>query len=231
VTWQDSAEHISTSPFDFHTLSSFPPPHQLPYQYFQIFLSYLAASYQVNWGHMASPRHYFFLFPLITWTFAALLRSSCHLDTILVGRCPIIPSIKPPGAKIGKSCLYLPFQRSYMAGGQGSAAVSVAPTQRRSKRVNRGCNGRDVQLNRLGERLVASTRQKKRSFAPEDGLILENNVLAPATKKKRRSKSSQVFCSSSLCSLYVTDFRLSGFTSCPPRSFAATTTAMPIAHR
>lgn len=72
-----------------------------------------------------------------------------------------------------------------MAGGTGSV---VTQKQRRSNRLNLGLNGRDAQLNRLGEQLAAPTRQRKRLFAPEDGLMLENNALAPAPKKKRRSK-------------------------------------------
>jgi len=64
-------------------------------------------------------------------------------------------------------------------------AASVTQAQRRSNRVNRGCNGRDVQLDRLGEQLTTSTRQKKRRFAPEDGIALENNPLAPVPKKRR----------------------------------------------
>ena len=67
-------------------------------------------------------------------------------------------------------------------------AAPITRTQRRSNRVNRGRNGRDAQLDRLGEQLAAPTRQKKRRFVPEDGLILENNALAPAPAKKRRSK-------------------------------------------
>ena len=74
-----------------------------------------------------------------------------------------------------------------MARGQRSMATPVAETRRRSSRVNRGHNGRDVQLDRLGEQLVAPTRQKKRKFVPEDRLVLQNNVLAP-TPKKQRSK-------------------------------------------
>lgn len=72
-----------------------------------------------------------------------------------------------------------------MARGIGS---TTAPAPRRSNRVNLGLNGRDVQLDLLGDKLVAPTRQKKRQFIPEDGLILDDNALAPAPKKKRRSK-------------------------------------------
>ena len=63
---------------------------------------------------------------------------------------------------------------------------------RRSNRANRGLNGRDAQLNRLGEQLMAPTRSKKRQFVPEDGLVLEDNALAPAPKK-RRSKAKVQF--------------------------------------
>ena len=67
-------------------------------------------------------------------------------------------------------------------------ATPSAQTQRRSVRVNRGRNGRDAQLDRLGEQLAAPTCQKKRRFAPEEGLVLESNALAPAPKRRRRSK-------------------------------------------
>lgn len=68
-------------------------------------------------------------------------------------------------------------------------AAPVPQTQRHSNRVNRGCNGRDSQLDRLGEQLIAPTRRKKRQFVPEEGLALANNALAPAPKR-RRSKVS-----------------------------------------
>ena len=74
-----------------------------------------------------------------------------------------------------------------MTRGTGS---TIAPALRHSNRVNLGLNGRDAQLDRLGDQLTAPTRPKKRQFVPEDGLILENNALAPAPKKKRRSKVS-----------------------------------------
>ena len=76
-----------------------------------------------------------------------------------------------------------------MVRSQGSVATPIPQVQRRSNRANRGRNGRHVQLDRLGEQLTAPTRQKKRSFVPEDGLALQDNVLAPAPKK-RRSKVS-----------------------------------------
>ena len=68
---------------------------------------------------------------------------------------------------------------------------SVAqPTQgvQRSTRHGRGSNGRDVQLDRLGDILTAPTRQAKKRFAPDDGLLLPDNILAPAPKKRRKSK-------------------------------------------
>jgi hypothetical protein len=71
------------------------------------------------------------------------------------------------------------------------------PVPRRSNRANLGLNGRDVQLDQLGERLAASTRQKKRHFVPEDGLILEDNALAPVPKKKQRSRARTIPSSSS----------------------------------
>ena len=78
------------------------------------------------------------------------------------------------------------------------AEPDVAQMQRQSNRVNRGCNGCDVQLDRLGEQLVAPTRQKKRWFVPDDGLILENNALAPVQKKKCCSKAPIPFFRSKL---------------------------------
>jgi len=78
-------------------------------------------------------------------------------------------------------------------------AAPVTQTRRRSNRANLGRNGRDVQLDRLGEQLVAPTRQRKKRFAPEDGLMLENNALAPVPKK-RRTKVSFFQTSGSLLS-------------------------------
>jgi hypothetical protein len=67
---------------------------------------------------------------------------------------------------------------------------SVAPTQgaRRSTRIGHGSGGRDVQLNRLGELLVAPTYQAKKCFAPTDGLSLPKNLLAPVQKKRCKGK-------------------------------------------
>ena len=65
----------------------------------------------------------------------------------------------------------------------------LPPTQaRRSARRGRGLNGRDVQLDKLGDLLTAPTRQAKKRFAPSDGLSLPNNLLAPDPKRRRRSK-------------------------------------------
>ena len=99
--------------------------------------------------------------------------------------CAISECIKSARTYQGKPRLYLSSQRSLMARGSRSMAASVTQTQRRSDRANLGCNGRNVQLDRLGEQLVAPTCLKKRQFVPEDGLVLENNVLAPAPKKCR----------------------------------------------
>jgi hypothetical protein len=82
-------------------------------------------------------------------------------------------------------------------------APSVTQTQCRSNRINLGNNGRDVQLNRLGEQLTAATRQKKRRFAPEEGLTLEVNALAPATKKSRSKGRSKV-CTAYLSHVFLT---------------------------
>jgi hypothetical protein len=69
-------------------------------------------------------------------------------------------------------------------------AALIPQTQRRSNRINRSLNGRDIQLDRLGELLVTPTHQKKRAFVLEDGSILKNNVLAPVPQKRR----SKVLC-------------------------------------
>lgn len=68
---------------------------------------------------------------------------------------------------------------------------SVAPPmqgQRRSTRSGRGSNGRDVQLDKLGDVLTAPTRQARKRFAPAEGLVLPNNDLAPVPKRRRATK-------------------------------------------
>jgi hypothetical protein len=68
-------------------------------------------------------------------------------------------------------------------------SMSLPPTQvRRSTRHGRGSNGRDVQLDKLGNILTAPTRQEKRRFAPSDGLSLPDNLLAPVPKRRRKNK-------------------------------------------
>jgi len=59
---------------------------------------------------------------------------------------------------------------------------------RRSSRPGRGSNGRDVQLDRLGDVLTAPTHQAQKRFAPSDGLLLPDNALAPVPKRRRRNK-------------------------------------------
>lgn len=79
---------------------------------------------------------------------------------------------------------------------------SVAPTMpaaRRSTRSGRGSGGRDTQLDKLGSILVAPARQPKKRFAPSDGLLLPENVLAPVQKKTRRSKKVRMFIFIGLC--------------------------------
>ena len=71
----------------------------------------------------------------------------------------------------------------------GSVAATISQAQRRSNRANRGCNGRDVQLDRLAEQLDAPTRRSKKRFAPDDGMQLEVNARAPPPKKKRAKVS------------------------------------------
>jgi len=68
---------------------------------------------------------------------------------------------------------------------------SVVPLMegvRRSSRPGRGSNGRNAQLDRLGDVLTAPARRVQKRFAPTDGLMLPNNVLAPAPKRRRRNK-------------------------------------------
>ena len=77
---------------------------------------------------------------------------------------------------------------------------SMAPPpaqRRRSSRQGRGLNGRDVQLDNLGDILTAPTRQAKKRFAPSDGLSLPNNLLAPVPKKRQRKKVIHPYCPSS----------------------------------
>ena len=79
---------------------------------------------------------------------------------------------------------------SSMATELGSMALLPAQP-RRSSRHGRGLNGRDVQLDRLGDVLAAPTHQAKKQFAPSDELSLPNNLLAPVPKKRRRKKVLQ----------------------------------------
>jgi len=66
--------------------------------------------------------------------------------------------------------------------------VLPTPATCRSTRSGRSLNGRDAQLGRLGDVLVAPTRQAQKRFAPTDGLSLPDNVLAPVQKKRRQNK-------------------------------------------
>ena len=59
---------------------------------------------------------------------------------------------------------------------------------RRSTRRGRGSNGRDAQLDKLGDVLTTPTYQAKKRFAPSDGLSLPDNVLAPVQKKRRKNR-------------------------------------------
>lgn len=67
------------------------------------------------------------------------------------------------------------------------------PGARRSTRRGRGSGGRDVQLDKLGDTLVAPTRKPTKRFAPSDGLSLPENLAAPVQKKARRSKKVRIF--------------------------------------
>jgi hypothetical protein len=172
---------------DFHTyvhpLS--PNLHQRSPQHFQIFLSH-SGSYHVDgviWPKPPQP-----LSSPSSRAFGMLPPSLRSGGLIITRSCMIVGRIKPPGTHKCKPRLCLPSYSSLMARGQGSITAPVAQTERRSTCSNFGSNGRDVQLDRLGEQLVAPTRQKKRAFVAEDGLTLEDNPLAPVLKKKRCSK-------------------------------------------
>ena len=74
-------------------------------------------------------------------------------------------------------------------------SMAPPPAQpRRSSRQGRGLNGRDVQLDNLGDILTAPTRQAKKQFTPSDGLSLSNNLLAPVQKKRCRKKVIGSYC-------------------------------------
>ena len=79
---------------------------------------------------------------------------------------------------------------------------SVAPGLRRSARQNLGLNGRDVQLDKLGQVLTAPSHQAQKRFAPTDGLYLPDNALAPVQKKARRGKKVNL---NSVSYFYYTD--------------------------
>ena len=109
-------------------------------------------------------------------------RSPCRGCTVIVLiSYEIDEGIKLQGDLNGKPYPFLPSKYLLMSRGQGSTAETAL---RRSNRANRGLNGRDAQLNHLGEQLTAPTRPKKHQFVPEDGLVLEDNALAPAPKKR-----------------------------------------------
>ena len=81
----------------------------------------------------------------------------------------------------------VPSPRTPMATELGSMALP--PTQaRRSSCRGHSLNGRDVQLDKLGNPLTAPTRQATKRFAPSDDLSLPNNLLTPVPKKRRRNK-------------------------------------------
>ena len=69
----------------------------------------------------------------------------------------------------------------------GSMALLTTQACRSSRRSH-GSNGRDVQLDKLGDLLAAPTRQTKKRFAPDDGLSLPNNLLAPVQRKRQKKK-------------------------------------------
>ena len=68
-------------------------------------------------------------------------------------------------------------------------SMAAPPLQvRRSSRRGRGSNGRDVQLDMLGDVLSVPTRKAKKRFAPSNGLSLPDNLLAPVPKRRRKNK-------------------------------------------
>ena len=95
--------------------------------------------------------------------------------------------------------ILVPSPRISMATELGS--MVLPPTQaHRSSHHGRGLNGRDVQLDKLGDLLTAPTRQATKRFAPSDDLSLPNNLLAPVPKKQRRNKKvSQISYFAHLC--------------------------------
>ena len=72
----------------------------------------------------------------------------------------------------------------------GSVAQPTTGT-RCSTRHGRGLNGRDAQLEKLGNVLTATTYKAKKRFAPSEGLSLPNNILAPVQKKRRKNRKVQ----------------------------------------
>lgn len=93
--------------------------------------------------------------------------------------------IKGQGTQLNNPHPHLWFRFLLMARDSGSVVPAISQAQRRSNRANRGCNGRDVQLDRLEEQLIAPTRVAKRAFAPDKGIQLEVNARAPVPKKQR----------------------------------------------
>jgi len=81
-----------------------------------------------------------------------------------------------------------------MPGNRGSTTTprSVpAPAQpQRSTRNGRGTGGCDVQLDQLGDILIAPTRQRKRRFGPDDADPLPVNPRAPVPKKRRKKNKA-----------------------------------------
>lgn len=63
-----------------------------------------------------------------------------------------------------------------------ASMAQLAP--RRSTCANRSHNGCGSQPDHQGEQPPMPMRQKRQPSVPEDGLVLENNVLAPTPKKR-----------------------------------------------
>ena len=81
---------------------------------------------------------------------------------------------------------------SIMAKNSGSVATTISQVQHHSNQANHSCNGHNVQLDQLGEKLTTSTQTTKKRFAPNEGMQLEVNACAPVPKKRHTKVSHTV---------------------------------------
>ena len=98
------------------------------------------------------------------------------------------------------------FRRLLMPRGDRGSTTTPTPVPtpaqlRRSTRNGRGTGGRDVQLDQLGDILVATTRQRKRRFVPDDADSLPVNPCAPVQKKRRRKNKARWYTAQHLQTL------------------------------